>query len=142
MGKNSERIRDDATGEIVPIPADAQRVMPWQLPPVAPKDATPVKKYAGELPPAWNLKDHPDLDGKDIVIVHVAHNPSGEFGPFVVMQAWVYDPILPEAAPFFAILITGAEMIVSRVMTCAEAINGGHPVSGRLRAAGRSWQLD
>ncbi len=128
------------TQSVVPARPD-QIIIPIRKPPVA-STVSPVKKVAGENPPSMNLRDHPELNGKHIVITK-AQFSQGDYGPFVILEAWpvpekkTIADLKPEDC---LIMITGSGNILERMAVATE--KQAFPVEGDLRKSGRAWFLD
>ena len=116
-----------------------------------PATVTPLKKVAGVNPPPTNLKDHPELDGRVIIINDCKVNPEGEYGPFCILDVWllgkgkkVEDVAKMKATDFseedHTVIITGAGNLYSRVTLALS--EDALPISGTLRKSGRAWFLD
>lgn len=138
--------KDPLTGEVI-YPSHINAIQfPKQF---DPRTARKVEDLAGKLPPWMNLKDHPDLDGVSIAIIGVQFMPrnpdfadknSGEIRDYVRLACFILDGEGKAVSP--AVIYTGAEQVVSRVMTVAPEIKPETPVVGTLRAAGRAWLLE
>jgi hypothetical protein len=110
------------------------------------EEVTPIQNIAGKQIPAWNLKEHPELDGARIVVTKVKPNDgaSSEFGPFVVCEVWVIPTgkNLKDCNPEsdLKMIITGADNVYERTVLALS--NEALPFSATLRKSGRSWFLD
>jgi hypothetical protein len=116
-----------------------------------PATVTPLRKIAGTNPQPTNLKDHPELDGRVIVINDCKVNPEGEYGPFCILDVWLLpkekkaeDLAKMKATDFteedHTVIITGAGNLYSRVTLALS--EDALPISGTLRKSGRAWFLD
>lgn len=107
------------------------------LPPKA-ETITKISDVAGRNPPSFNLRDHPELDGLNIIIIS-ARIAEGETRDYVVMRAFLYagDTPTPEN---LCVMITGAENIVEKLTIVIE--QNAFPTSGKLRKSGRAWFID
>jgi hypothetical protein len=104
------------------------------------------RDVSGVNPPKFNLKDHPEVDGRRVMILGGTQT-EGEFGIFLIAPALIYPVdvdifgIDEESRAAYAVtLITGSENVMERAM---DAISSGQvPLVGTLRNEGRAWFLD
>ena len=117
-------------GTIIPAP----RVLPKL------GEVTNLADVAGENIVAHNLRDHPEYDGKVLVIADVKFN-SGETGPYAVFNAYILPPGAKTVTEEnHVIIMTGSENVVERLARVLAAT--GFPIKAQLRKAGRAWFLD
>jgi len=139
------RTIDEETGEIVEDGQASEayrgteamlRTAPqWQ-------DVKPLKEVVGERPPLFNLKEHPEFDGKALTIVRVKEVEGGELGPYVIMACWIAQSAKFDDNPQPCVIRTGSEQVMSRVIPAMATINAGQPLTTVLHAAGRAWLID
>lgn len=104
----------------------------------SPDQITPMATVAGRNPRGMNLKDHPELDGLNLIMT-AARFVEGENNTYVVMQGWAFvgeSPTDDERC----VIVTGSENIVERMAVVVAA--NAFPVSGKLRKSGRAWFID
>jgi len=109
------------------------------------KEVKNVSEICGENIHAVSLRDHPEFAGMDLVVT-----PAVEWGEgmidgnktaFVKAGCFLLKAGAKEARKENAILlITGSENIYDRIAEAQQ--NGGLPMRGTLRKAGRAWFLD
>jgi hypothetical protein len=134
--KDAPQKADPQTGE---ISLSNYRIAPPDL-----SHARTAEEVAGKNIQFINLKDHEEMNGKKVAIVHVeVKEGGGEFAnkPYVVLGVWLLDdndntPLEPK------VIMTGAENVLARVLAAEEVINEGTPVIGTFRSHGRAWSLD
>jgi hypothetical protein len=129
----TDQTYDPQTGEVVGKGAIQQ----WYQRPLG--STTPIKTLLGERPPVKNLRDHPEFNGKKVVICNVDFH-SGEFGDFVIAGVIPLDE--NDKPDFPVIIMTGSEDIMGRLMALEATIKAGNAVTGTLRQAGRAWFID
>jgi hypothetical protein len=118
------------------------RVATVHAKPAPPALATvsPLKAVAGENPSAVNLKDHPDLSGKSLVIVGCQFK-EGDMGEYVLIACYVVDgPDVQPTEKDFTLVMTGSENVLNRLAIANQ--EHAFPVVGTLRQVGRAWFLD
>lgn len=96
---------------------------------------------AGRNVDYWNLRDHPELNGRKIAMIGVISR-SGEFGPFVLISCYL---LTAEGAPEMPlVLTTGAVNVAGRALAAADEMTADTPVIGTLRLTpgGQAWILD
>lgn len=110
---------------------------------------TPIETVAGKNPPASNLRDHPELNGMDVVIMANRFQDStlgGKKGTYAIMACFVSAPGVEPKEEDFRILMTGSENVQGRLADAELAAGDGspYPLRGRLRLSpgGRAWFLD
>lgn len=114
------------TGEIRRIPLSTQK----RMQPPKPATVTELKTIAGESPLAVNLKDNPQLSGKQVTIKSVVwktENRDGTGKPFIVADAFITEPGIEPTVDNYILLMTGAELIVNRLGDAELAAEGGSP---------------
>lgn len=133
------------TGEIRRVPLSIQK----RMQPPKPATVTDLKTIAGENPLAVNLKDNPQLAGKQITIKSVvwkSANKDGTGAPYILADAFVTDPGVDPTPENYILLMTGAENIVNRLGDAELATENGspYPIKGILRLSprGNAWFLD
>lgn len=131
------------TGEIRRVPLGLQK----RMQPPKPATVTELKIIAGENPLAVNLKDNPQLAGKQLTIKSVVwktENRDGTGKPFIVADAFVTEPGIEPTPENYILLMTGAELIVNRLGDAELAAEGGspYPVRGILHMSTRgTWSI-
>lgn len=127
--------------ELVPPLVDQQtgEVLTGKLSLPDPTRARKLSNVAGELPPVYNLRDHPEFDGQDILIVGVRLSQGGEFGDYVKIACYPLEDGKPTRP---VVIMTGSANVVDRAMTIAEEVSSDNPIIGKLRSAGRAWLLE
>ena len=110
------------------------------------KHVNNIAEICGDNIHAVSLRDHPEFNGMDLVVT-----PAVEWGggmidgnktAFVKAGCFLLNPGAKEARKENAILlITGSENIYDRI-AAASQVEGGLPMRGTLRKAGRAWFLD
>lgn len=114
------------TGEIRRVPLSIQK----RMQPPKPATVTDLKTIAGENPLAVNLKDNPQLNGKQVTIKNVvwkSENRDGTGKPFIVADAFVTEPGVDPTAENYILLMTGAENIINRLGDAELAAENGSP---------------
>lgn len=141
-----DRFRKDANKNMPMVDPDTGEVTLTNYR-VAPPDlsqARTAEDVTGKNIEFINLKDHKEMDGKKVAIIHVTvKEGSGEFEdkkPYVILGVWLLDdndkPVEPK------VIMTGAENVLARVLTAERLINDGTPIIGTFRNHGRAWALD
>lgn len=145
MAKQEDSKIDTETGEVVTSKSLArvqyeERMEALAHPPSKNKEVTSISSFHADQPPNWNLKEHPDLDGAEIVIMSVEWVSGTQFGDFIKMYSYVYPNTGVEGFP--VVLRTFSEFIIDAIMPAIETISPETPVKGTLRLSGRSWLLE
>lgn len=131
---SEKSVANPKTGEIIPA----------RFLPPAKEAITKIARVAGKNIEKLNLRDHPELNGHNIIISEARVNAEGsaEYGnrPFVVMVAWVFQQGREPEPDDVRMVVTGSDNIYFRVL---DAINAkALPISGVLRKSGRAWFID
>jgi hypothetical protein len=127
---------EDHHGSPINIPA----IFPTNIQELA-HSAKRARDLIGENPEFINLRDHKELDGKDILIVGIGSG-AGEFGQYVKIYGIILDenknPVDKK------IIMTGAENVVERCLDISATVPNltQNPVIATLRIAGDAWLLD
>lgn len=121
-------------------PKENGLIIPAPIKPPAVETITPLQNVAGKQPPAWNLKDHNELDGRRVVVVKASYS-QGDYGGFVILHSyfWPDDKKAPGEDDAIT-LITGSQNVIERMAFATS--QSAFPVVGRLRKSGRAWFLD
>lgn len=103
-------------------------------------------KVAGKNPPLKNLKDHPEMDGMNVIIGDVTLC-QGDQSNYVMCPAFVFpDSVDPwklkeeELQDYACTISTGSANFMDRVLIAAD--QKAFPLAGKLRRGGRAWFLD
>jgi hypothetical protein len=144
MSKSVQTV-DPQTGEII-VARGTKRAM-MKIP--KREEITPLDKVAGKNPPAINLRDHPELAGKELVIMDAKFLPStlgGKLDTYLLMACFVTAPGQDPKEEDFVIIMTGSENVQGRVADAEMAAGEGspYPLRATLRCSqgGRAWFLD
>lgn len=134
---------DPETGEVLPEEAKAYEtaeVALRSLPDFSKVKA--IETVVGKRPPLFNLRDHPEFDGRAFTIVRVKE-AEGEYGYHLYLAGFLAASERPDDKPQACILRTGSEFVLGRVVPAIPAINEQRqPLFGILRAAGRAWLFE
>lgn len=111
-----------------------------------PKTIKTTREVAGKNPVLKNLKDHPEMDGQNVIVTSV--RPAvGDMGQYILCGAFVYPDsvdihkLTPDQVQDYAcILSTSSENFMDRVLTAVSS--DSLPMIGKLRRGGRAWFLD
>jgi hypothetical protein len=107
--------------------------------------AKPIESIVGKRPPLFNLKDHPEFDGRAFTIVRVKEAEgeiSGKTTFYLYLAGWLSQSEKPGDNPQAVVLRTGSEFVLGRIVPAIGVINGGQMLNGVLRAAGRAWLFE
>jgi hypothetical protein len=114
-----------------------------------PKTITPINEVAGKNPAAVNLRDHPEFNGMEAIVMDARFNDStlgGKKGTYLVAACYIVSPGSAPKEENFTIIMTGSENVQGRIadaLLIAEEQGGSpFPLKGTLRNAGRAWFLD
>lgn len=127
---------DPETGE---LPVEETRLIPWYK--TISISAIPMAELIGNRPPVMNLRDHPELSGREIAIVHYhkSANP-GQFGDYVFIGCFLLDADHKAEKPIM--IMTGSKDVLERIFQVADVIAEGQPVLARLTLKGQAWIID
>lgn len=113
-------------------------IVPGTIKPPAMATITPVNKVLGDQPPAWNLRDHPELDGMQFIITKFKVS-KGDQGDYLIMDGYRLPAGIDEPRPEDRlIVITGSSNVLERVLPTVDQL----PVMGKFRKSGRAWFFD
>jgi len=142
--KSKTQVVDAETGEIT-IVRGARKA--FAIP--DPKTITPIDQVAGKNPAAVNLRDHPEFNGMEVIVMDARFSDStlgGKKGTYLVAACYVVAPGATPKEDNFTIIMTGSENVQGRIadaLLIAEESGGTpFPLKGTLRNAGRAWFLD
>lgn len=116
-----------------------QSNVPWYKSAPDISQAKTFTEIAGPRPAYLNLRDHPEMNNKKIIVTEVRFS-SGEFGDFAFMGCYILDEDNVPVKP--VVIMTGSEDVYARVLICEPLIKSGTPMVGTLRQVGRAWILD
>lgn len=116
----------------------------YRFPIPTPKDVKPVSEVAGRNPTAYNLKDHPELKGKDFICMEIVWQTGtidGKETDYLLAYGYIlgHDEKMP-SPDGLSVIITGSENIKARLSIAQK--NNGLPCRGQLRNEGRAWFYD
>jgi len=143
--KNSERIIDGDTGEVMPPPGaeahifDSTEVALRVVPDFS--KAKPIEAVVGKRPPLFNLKNHPEFADHAFTVVKVKE-AEGEFGYHLYLAGWMSGTDKAGEHAQAMVLRTGSEFVLGRIVPAISVINGGQALTGILRVAGRAWLFE
>jgi hypothetical protein len=101
----------------------------------------PVASVVGARPPLFNLRDHPEFDGRAFTVVRVKE-AAGDFGYHLYMAGWLSRSEKPDDGPQACVIRTGSEFVLGRIVSAIGTINAGQPLFGVFHIAGRAWLFD
>lgn len=106
--------------------------LPWYKKPKP--EGVQIGDIMGGRPKLYNLKDHPEFNGRKLTVVKVATG-EGQYGPFLILGGYIDSEVVT--------LITGADDIKERLLPVMDAINAdGAVIEGTLHLIGRKWLFD
>lgn len=137
MANDQRQIIDSRTNEQIVVHE------PSALKPPDPKTVSDINAVAGSNPPAVNLRDHPEFNGKEFTVVDVRFT-SGETGgkktTYMVAAGYLCNKGEKPSEKNFVVLLTGSSNVLTRVMQAFS--QNALPVKGTLRLGGKAWFLD
>jgi hypothetical protein len=138
----ANKLVDQATGEVAGAEAHVYETTELALR-VQPdfSKARPLEAVVGKRPPLFNLRDHPEFDGKAFTIVRV-REAEGDFGYHLYIAGWMSQSDKAGDKAQAMVLRTGSEFVLGRVVPAIATINSGQALTGVLHMAGAAWLMD
>ncbi len=127
------------TGEVTQVIEYREKSAPLAIPDM--KTVNTVQQVAGKNPPGVNLKDHPEYDGLNFIVIRARIATGSEGNSFIIATGFIHPAnVTPTIEDHAVTLITGAGNVFERIVYAME--QNAFPIAGTLRRGGRAWFLD